>query len=332
MTTKKNKRRKSRKGAPDGAAAKPVQRPHVLVLEGLSGAATVVRHAGGTVTTVSPRDVSAVEKALRQPFDALLLTGGGDVDPRRYGEKPHARTYGVNETRDRTEWAALDRAAELGVPVLGICRGSQLMAVHNGGRLKQHIQGHRNTQHLVWAQPGTHFKRVVGNAMRCVSLHHQIVLRHGNGFRVAARNREGMIEAIESRDGRCLGVQFHPEIDFWSNEGSQRIIRWLVEAGAAFAGVTAPPMRKVRPNHAPKATGKHRAAGTRTAPKRRAPVRVSWLCPTCGIRFDKEEDRNDHIWYLHEQQPLFDKVGKPPKFNEAGIEPPEDHPDWEPAA
>jgi len=326
--------KKPRKTNPAPATAdRPVQRPHVLILEGLSGATAVVRHAGGTVTTVSPQNVSAVEKALAQPFDALLLTGGGDVDPRRYGEKPHARTYGVNETRDRTEWSALERAEALGVPVLGICRGSQLMAVHNGGRLKQHINGHRGTSHLVWAQPGTHFKRIIGNAMGCVSLHHQIVLRHGAGFRVAARNREGMIEAIESRDGRCLGVQFHPEMDYWSNPGSQRIIRWPVEAAAAYAGVQAPPARPVKARRAPaKAEGKHRPAGQRTKPRKRAPVKVSWLCPVCAIRFDKEEDRNDHIWYLHEQQPLFDKVGKPPKYNAAGLEPPADHPDWEPAA
>jgi putative glutamine amidotransferase len=84
------------------------RRPKVLVLEGLSGASAIVRAAGGKPRTVSPRNIGAVAMALEEGFDALLLTGGGDVDPRLYGEKPHRQVYGVNETRDKTElWTAL---------------------------------------------------------------------------------------------------------------------------------------------------------------------------------------------------------------------------------
>lgn len=321
---------------------KTKRRPRVLVLEGLSGAARIVRLAGGEPITVDPRDVGAVDRALKAGFEALLLTGGGDVDPRQYGEKPHKRTYGVNETRDLTEWCALAQAAALDVPVLGICRGSQIMAVHNGGKLRQHITGHRNTAHLVFAQPGTLFKRVVGKAMPCVSLHHQVVRRHGDAFRVAARNREGMIEAIESRDGRCLGVQFHPEMDYFRNAGSRAIFRWLVEEAAKRAGIEAPKAAKLPKPQAPRQgqlplpeawQGNHRPAGTRTQPGRRkkAPVKVSWLCPDCGIRFDNQKDREDHIWHLHEREQLFGTTGEPPTF--LGVqEPPADHPDWEGAS
>jgi putative glutamine amidotransferase len=277
------------------------RRPRILVLEGLSGAQQCVRHAGGVPLVVSPRDVSAVCNALEEPFDALLLTGGGDVDPRLYGQKPRRRTYGVNETRDTSELLALDQAWERGVPVLGICRGAQLMAVHNGGLLRQHISGHRGTEHLVLSEPDTLFRRAIGgSAMMCVSLHHQCIRRHGRGFRVSARARDDTVEAIESVDGRCLGVQFHPEMDFWQNPGSQGIFRWLVVEAARRAHLPMPtkstaarPKRRKRSSAIPKSTRRSRTN----------PVSVSWLCPECALRFDDQADRDDHVMFLHAPKP-----------------------------
>jgi putative glutamine amidotransferase len=86
------------------------RRPRILVLEGLHGAASCVERAGGEAIVVSPRNVQAVDEALAVGFDGLLLTGGGDVDPRLYGEKPHKKVYGVSETRDYTEWWAFGHA------------------------------------------------------------------------------------------------------------------------------------------------------------------------------------------------------------------------------
>src|SRR4051812_48636084 len=202
------------------------RKPRVLVLEGLSGSSRCVSRAGGDPIVVNPRDAKAVAQALAAGFDALLLTGGGDVDPRLYGEKPVKQVYGVSETRDRTEWEALDRAAELGVPVLGICRGMQLIAVRNGGRLRQHVRGHRGMDHLVFSEPASRFREIVGGngVGYFVSLHHQVVLRTGGqGLRVAARATGGTIEAVESKDGRVLGVQFHPEYDAATNDRSRKI-------------------------------------------------------------------------------------------------------------
>lgn len=238
------KAKKSTTTARRKPAADKVKRPTVLVLEGLSGAASAVKRAGGNATGVSPFNLNAVDKALRGDFDALLLTGGGDVDPRLYGEKPKKETYGVNETRDLAEWMALDEAKERGVPVLGICRGHQLMVVHNGGRLKQHITGHRGIDHPVGTEAGTRFRELVGETMMTVSLHHQVALRHGRGFRPAARSKEGYIEAVESTDGRCLGVQFHPEMNFGTNADSRKIFRWLVTEAATRAGMKVPAERK----------------------------------------------------------------------------------------
>lgn len=301
-------------------------RPRVLVLEGLSGAARCVSRAGGDPIVVNPRNVDEVDEALANGFDALLLTGGGDVDPRLYGEKPRAEVYGVSEVRDMTEWNALDRAAELGVPVLGICRGSQLMAVHNGGRLRQHIGGHRGMSHLVFSEPGSKFRAVLGGngTGYFVSLHHQVVLRTGQGWRVAARAVGGTIEAVESKDGRCLGVQFHPEMDYATNDRSRRIFRWLVKEAAARAGLRVPRARRAsEPTRPKRRTSPKPKGGQAVIPvARKRPVqkdvKISWLCPTCGLRFDDAQDREDHVFWLHGH-------GSPTGRT---TEPPPGHPDW----
>lgn len=340
-----SKTKRTKQSKPATGSKPAVKRPTVLVLEGLSGAAAAIKRAGGnSVGRVSPFNLDAVDKALRGDFDAVLLTGGGDVDPRLYGEKPSKETYGVNETRDLAEWMALDEAKRRGVPVLGICRGHQLMAVHNGGRLKQHITGHRGIDHPVETEPGTAFRKVVGAGMMTVSLHHQVVLRHGRGFRPAARSAEGYIEAIESVDGRCLGVQFHPEMNFGTNADSRKIFRWLVTEAAARAGMPVPPERKPAPADRPwwddggrtvpfaprSAPRKNRLAGQPTLPglsdsakaghaprHRKNPVTVTWQCPHCPLRFDEMEDRDDHQVFVHGD------------LSPWGLEPPLGHPDWD---
>lgn len=296
--------------------------PRVLVLEGLSGSSRCVVRAGGEPIAVNPRNVEAVDDALANGFDALLLTGGGDVDPRLYGEKPRREVYGVSETRDYTEWLALDRAAELGVPVLGICRGMQLMAVHNGGRLKQHVVGHRGIDHVVFTETSSKLRRTLDAPVASfVSLHHQVVLRTGNGFRVAARAAGGSIEAVESRDGRCLGVQFHPEMDYSTNAASRLIFRWLVREAASRAGLPAPRSRRL-PAEQQRAPRRRSTQATLPAPRRKRPtqkgVKVSWLCPHCALRFDDSEDREDHIFWVHGK-------GEPTM---RAAEPPPGHPDW----
>lgn len=347
-----SKTKKQKQSKPASGATREVKRPTVLVLEGLSGAAGAIRRAGGNATGVSPFDLERVEKELRGDFDALLLTGGGDVDPRLYGEKPQKQTYGVNETRDLAEWMALDEAKKRGIPVLGICRGHQLMAVHNGGKLRQHITGHRGQDHPVIAEEGTTFDRVVNGGMQTVSLHHQVVIRHGRGFRVAARDLDkGYIEAIESTDGRCLGVQFHPEMNYGANPDSRALFRWLVTEAATRAGMAVPAERRPakrrdtpwwsdRPTRtvpfAPR-PAKHRSAGQPTLPglsdsakaghapkgskpkgSKRYPITTTWQCPLCSLRFDEMEDRDDHVLFVHGDDRWATDIVPPPG-----------HPDWE---
>jgi putative glutamine amidotransferase len=311
------------------------RQPRILVVEGLSGAARCIRLSGAEAITVSPRSLGELDEALARGFDGMLLTGGGDVDPRLYGEKPHKKVYGVSELRDYAEWMALDRALELDVPVLGICRGHQLMTVHNGGALRQHIGGHRGIDHLVFGEPGSKFRRVIGGQRGYfVSLHHQVVKRTGDGWRVGARAKDGCIESVESKDGRCLGVQFHPEMDYGTNPESRRIFTWLVNEAAKRAGLPKP--KRMRVQAAPVSTykPKRRQAGEQTLPRPRnnqpplstlpvhrraaSPVKTSWLCPTCAMRFDEQQDREDHIYWFHGEPQL------------TLTEPPPGHPDWEP--
>lgn len=328
-TAKTNGRRKPRKPLID-------RKPRILVLEGLSGAAGCITRAGGIPIVVSPRNVSAVDEAITADFDGLLLTGGGDVDPRLYGEKPHKRVYGVSETRDYTEWMALDEARELGVPVMGICRGHQLMTVHNGGALRQHIEGHRGSSHLVFGDSGARFRRIIGGERAMfVSLHHQVVKRTGKGWRVAARAKDGTIEAVESRDGRCLGVQFHPEMDYGTNEPSRKLFDWLVGEAAKRAGLVKPSRKPVRkPRSEPRTPRRVERPALAPRPsvitnnaeqmdllielaKRgsRRGVRYRYFCRGCGMEFDRQHDRDDHETFFHG----------------TGLrsEPPVGHPDWE---
>lgn len=178
-----------------------------------------VEAAGGLVVLLPPQATGATE--LVQRLDGLIVTGGADVDPGRYGQ-PVAPLTVVRPDRDAWELALLDAAAEAGLPALGICRGMQVMAVQAGGTLEQHLPdvvGH--DEHApdgdaygwtsVRAEPDSLVARLVGESMQVSCHHHQAVLAHP-GFRVAARAADGTLEAIEDPTRPYwAGVQWHPE-------------------------------------------------------------------------------------------------------------------------
>lgn len=184
-----------------------------------SAYARSIEAAGGVAVLLPPAGASAAESVVSR-LDALIIAGGADVDPARYAEEPHERTAGWREDRDAWEFALLAAAGNL--PVLGICRGMQVMAVQAGGRLDQHVPdllGHDDHSPggdvygdvAVTLVEGTRLAQIlgVGPTVRCH--HHQSVATHP-GYVASAHSADGNLEAIED-PGRPfrIGVQWHPE-------------------------------------------------------------------------------------------------------------------------
>jgi putative glutamine amidotransferase len=156
-------------------------------------------------------------------MDALLLSGGHDVDPVRYGASVGPRTTPIDPARDAFEIGLVQAMISLGKPVLGICRGAQVINVATGGSLVADLPVGAGVSHASFAYPRAyrrhevHFepdslaRRIYGHATRVNSFHHQAVDGPGVGIRVAGRASDGVVEAIEHVDAPVLGLQWHPE-------------------------------------------------------------------------------------------------------------------------
>jgi putative glutamine amidotransferase len=163
---------------------------------------------------------------LAARVDGLLLTGGGDVDPAAYAARQRPQTAGVDRRRDDVEIELVRLACQRGQPILGVCRGIQLLNVALGGTLVQDLPtddpphpGHMVVEtwdgatHPVRPEPGTLLHRLLGPEMAVNSLHHQAVDVVAPGMRVAARAPDGVIEAIEDTGPQfVMGLQWHPEM------------------------------------------------------------------------------------------------------------------------
>jgi putative glutamine amidotransferase len=172
-----------------------------------------------------------------QHLDGLVLSGGADVEPARYGAQPE-EDLGVLETdRDEWEFTLYEAARERDLPILAICRGFQLVNVAHGGTLNQHVEldegaGHpqwdvdgRTATHDVSSVPSTILSGLVGEHAKVNSLHHQTIERLGDGLRASAFASDGVVEGFETTDAEVLGVQWHPEL----LEAPDVTFRWLVE-------------------------------------------------------------------------------------------------------
>jgi putative glutamine amidotransferase len=180
-----------------------------------------VERAGGRPLLVPPSE-DAVEETL-DALDGLLFSGGADLDPELYDAEPHPTTDGVRPERDRAELALLETALERDMPVLAVCRGSQVLNVARGGDLVQHLpevvgdERHKHTpgvfaDHDVDVNPGTRLRDLLGDRAPVKSHHHQGYGRLGEGLVEAARADDGTVEAIEDPSRRfALGVLWHPE-------------------------------------------------------------------------------------------------------------------------
>lgn len=187
-----------------------------------------VNLTGGIAVLLPPQpiDTGAAARVL-DGLDGLIITGGKDVDPARYGQQPHPTTDEPDRIRDEWEFALLGEALRRGVPVLGICRGAQVLNVALGGTLHQHLPdviGHTHHQKgnavfgtsAVWTEPGTRLAELIGTTSDAQCYHHQAIDRPGDGLIVSARDDDGVIEAVEldrqsHPDQWVVGVQWHPE-------------------------------------------------------------------------------------------------------------------------
>jgi putative glutamine amidotransferase len=205
-------------------------RPTVLVLMGREDPVAYTRwleRAGARVRIHGP-DRPGLDLA---GADALVLSGSTtDVHPRTYGDELDPRCVDPDLTRDLRDLAALRIALRDDIPVVGVCRGSQLLSVLFGGDLSQHVEQHEgNRPHAVATAPGSAARRALGAQIDVVSDHHQAVRRLGRGLRVTAQAPDGMIEAVEVPGRRlALGLQWHPE-----RGGGEALADLLVDAAAA---------------------------------------------------------------------------------------------------
>jgi putative glutamine amidotransferase len=180
-----------------------------------------VEQAGGRPLLVPPSE-HGVDETL-DAIDGLIFSGGSDLDPQLYRQDPHPETYGVVAERDRAELALLSAALERDLPVLAICRGSQVLNVALGGDLVQHLpevvghDRHRHTpgefaDHDVRLEPASRISAILGDRAPVKSHHHQAFGRLAGSLREAAWADDGTIEAIEDPSRRfALGVLWHPE-------------------------------------------------------------------------------------------------------------------------
>jgi putative glutamine amidotransferase len=180
-----------------------------------------VEAAGGRALLVPP-SMEGIDETL-DALDGLLFSGGSDLDPEIYGQVAHAETDGVVPERDRGEIALLQAALERDMPVLAVCRGSQVLNVARGGDLVQHLpevvgdEKHKHTpgvfaDHDVDLVSGTRVQQILGDHAPVKSHHHQGYGQLGEGLREAARADDGTIEALEDPSLRfAVGVLWHPE-------------------------------------------------------------------------------------------------------------------------
>jgi len=198
-----------------------------------AGYPRLVQQAGGLAAMLPP-DAPEHAAATVARLDGLVIAGGPDVEPVRYGAERDPRTGPPARARDAWELALVDAALAAHVPLLGICRGMQLLNVALGGTLVQHIDGHAEVlgvfgRHSVKPVPGTLYAAAAPEETSVPTYHHQAVDRLGAGLVVSAHAADGTVEAVElPSPGWVLGVQWHPEMG-----KDLRVMRELVRAAAA---------------------------------------------------------------------------------------------------
>ena len=214
-------------------------------------------HFGATPLHISLIPDEVYINDVLQNLDGILLPGSNtDVEPLAYGEEPHPKLGTVIPVKDETDLLVLKKAEELKLPVLGICFGMQIINVFRGGTLYQDIESQikncikheqgipqgRNS-HTVVVEPGNTLFRMTGgnngeHNITVNSSHHQSVRLLGKNLKITARAKDEVIEGIEDtrNNGWCVGVQWHPELSWKTDQCSAKIFETFVEQCANYAG------------------------------------------------------------------------------------------------
>jgi putative glutamine amidotransferase len=197
-----------------------------------AGYPAMVRRAGAVAVLLPPERPGQAARAVER-LDAVVVAGGPDVAPERYGARRDPRTGPEAAERDAWELAVLAAAVARGTPVLGVCRGMHLLNVLYGGTLQQHLDGHLRTpgrfaSHRITPVPGTRLATLLPEPHDVPTHHHQAVDRLGAGLTASAHADDGTVEAVEAPgEPFVLGVQWHPEAGT-----DPRLARGLVDAAA----------------------------------------------------------------------------------------------------
>ncbi len=182
-----------------------------------------VVHAGGTPVLLPP--IEGWEPGHLSNLDGLIIAGGADIDPECYGADRQSVTGPARPDRDSSEWSLINLAFKMGIPLLGVCRGMQMLNVVLGGSLHQHVPDQvGNTDHLpvpgtfgrvpVRVEPDSRLAGIVGERVEVHCHHHQAVDRLGDDLVPVAWAADGTVEAVElPGPAFCVGVQWHPEED-----------------------------------------------------------------------------------------------------------------------
>lgn len=201
--------------------------------------------AGGIAVLLPPQPADAdTVGSVFDSLDALVITGGYDLDPDTYGQQPHSTTDEPRTDRDAWEFALLRGALDRGLPVLGICRGAQVLNVAFGGTLHQHLpdvlghNGHRAGNGIfnrisVRTVPGTRLAGLLGESADASCYHHQAIDKVGESLTVSAWDADDVVEALElPGDNFVLAVQWHPE----KTLDDLRLFQAVVDAARSYAG------------------------------------------------------------------------------------------------
>ena len=204
-----------------------------------------LHRAGGMGVSMVPQPADEVEvDEVASRFDALMVSGGQDVDPSLYGQQPHVETTGYDGIADRWEIALIDSFRQAGKPILAICRGAQLVNVAFGGSLHQHLadldrvsahgipNGGGGTPNPMLVDPGTRLAAAIGtDGVVGNCHHHQAVDRVGEGLVVVARTADGVVEGLEApHEAWTVAVQWHPEDSAMHDPVQQRLFESFVAA------------------------------------------------------------------------------------------------------